>query len=50
MTTPSELDIAVNAHIEQSETHIPDIVQTRKNLEKDVFMSLNLLSSQLSES
>ena len=43
--TPSLLAIAVNAHIEQNETHIPEIVHSRKNLAKDVFISLNLLSS-----
>jgi len=43
--SPVSVEIAVNAHIEQNETHIPEIVHSRKNLAKDVFISLNLLSS-----
>ena len=44
-TTPFELDIAVNADNEQTETHIPCKVHVIKNRVAEVFINLNLLSS-----
>ena len=43
-TTPFELDIAVNADNEQTETHMPCKFHVIKNRVADVFINLNLLS------
>ena len=45
ISTPFELEMAVSAHAEHIETHIPCRVQVIKNLVAEVLISLNLLSS-----
>ena len=45
IVTPDGLAIAVQAQMEQRDTHMPESVHVKKNWEAEVLMVLNLLSS-----